>query len=425
MRTMKKADEQRRALLSLTIDAVGQRGLSEFSLRHLANAAGLSTTVIFQNFSGKTELLESALESAIAQDQAYHEELYDQSSRLLSTHISFADFVARYILMRASLPHACFVSEILIGLDDYPGCHALLAGWHAARADFWARLLARLDAQPGLAEAVAQFVLMEEFYAYALHGEWRYAMLLAETCRALSDAAFHGGAAGPTFSHVSIVLDTQPLSMREADNPSDAPVKEQMLDEALRIIEAAGLEALNQRRLAKSAGVSTSAIAYHFNDMKTFRNRAIWRSLVSGVPGQLDPSRSAAELPHDLVQWIAMLDRLLETGQAGRPAGFYIGFARLTAQACLLSRHDQSLRPLISYLRELEGWGTYRVSRNIQPLSGLVRRDHAAAFGMWIKAEALLRRVNLANMGSGLERLASVAHNIFPQRSSDVIHQND
>jgi AcrR family transcriptional regulator len=412
---MKKAADQRQALLALTIEAVGQRGLGEFSLRHLASAAGLSTTAIFQNFSGKAQLLESALELAIAQDREFHQNLRNLVAALLSTHIGFADFLARYVLMRAALPQARFASEILIALDDYPGCHDLALRWHAERTAFWTALLDQLDARPGLARVVADYSLMEEFYAYSLRGESTYPLLLAETCRALSDCAFHDGAAGPVHSHVSLKLDTQPLSIRESDDSSDAPIKEQLLEQALRIIEESGLEALNQRRLARSAGVSSSAVAYYFKDMKSFRNRAIWRALVSGIPSQLNPERFPVEQPRDLRQWLETLEDLLVLGEAGRPAGFYIGFTRLTGQACLLSRHDPSLLPLIAYLRELEGWGTYRVSRNIPALASLIGRDHAAAFGMWIKAEALLRRAGLTVPTAGMERLEFAAGQIFPE----------
>jgi AcrR family transcriptional regulator len=413
---MKKAVGQRQALLAMTIEAVALRGFGEFSLRHLASAAGLSTTAIFQNFSGKAELLEHALGLAIARDQVFHEDLLAQAAGFLTTHISFADFLARYIMMRPALAYARFASEIMIGLDDDIQCHGLLQQWHSHRMEFWTQVLAKLDARPGLARVVFQFVLMEEYYAYALHGECTYGMLLAETCRAISEEAFYGEATGLAQSHVSLSLATQPLSIRDWDNSANSPMREQLLDEALRIIESSGLEALNQRHLARNAGVSASAIAYYFKDMKSFRTQAIWRALVNGIPSQLDPERSGVEQPRDISEWLKTLDAMLEPGTDDRPAGFYIGFVRLTGQACLLSRHDPSLVALVSYLRALEGWGTYHVSRNIAPLAELIRREHAAAFGMWIKSEALMRRVNLAMPGTGFERLEFAASQIFPER---------
>lgn len=417
---MKKAEDQRQALLALMIEGVSQSGLGTFSLRDLAAAAGLSTTAIFQNFSGKADLLESAMELAMERDQAFHKALAEQARGLLSTHISFAQFLAGYVLRRASSPEAAFLSELLLAVKDYPRCHDRLQEWHQRRTDFWAGLLAPLEARQGLATVVAQFVLMEEYYALALKDDCTYAMLLAEACRAISDAAFHHGASSPAQSHVSLKLDTQPMSFREAEESGDAPMKEHLLNEAIRIIEESGIESLNQRRIARRAGVSTSAIAYHFNDMKTFRNRAIWRTLVRGIPSQFDPGRTQQWQPEDLGEWLATLDDLLDPRDGNQPSGFYIGAARLAGQACLLSRHDSALLPLIAYLRSLEGWGTYRVSRHIAPLADLIRREHAAAFGVWIKSEALLRRAALVPPGLGLQRLEFAARQIFPERPPAV-----
>jgi len=413
---MKREKNQRQDLLAATIEAVAFHGLGDFSLRHLARMAGTSTTAVFQNFSGKAELLENALALALARDSAFHEALLEQARLVLSTHTGFADFLARYIQLRPPLVHARFLSEILIRLEDYPQFSGLMAEWLASRAEFWTAILSGLEAAPGLAAVVAQFAQMEEYYAFALKDECTYGMLLAEICRAVCDAAFHAGVSRLARSHVSLSLNTQPMAIHAAETATGSPVPEQMLTAALQIIEHAGLDALNQRRLARDVGVSTSAIAYYFKDMKGFRNTAIWRALISGIPGQLDPERPTTIQPRDLGQWLATLDTLLEPGTDGTPPGFYVGFSRLTAQACLLSCNDPSLVPLISYLRALEGWGTYRVSRNIPSVSRLIGREHAAAFGMWIKAEAVFRQVNLALPGTGIERLSFAARIIFPAR---------
>jgi len=44
-------------------------------------------------------------------------------------------------------------------------------------------------------------------------------------------------------------------------------------------------------------------IAYHFNDMKTFTNEAIWRALVKGIPGEFDPDTSPRTFP----EWVEFL----------------------------------------------------------------------------------------------------------------------
>lgn len=410
---MKKAEEQQHALLGWTIDAASDQGLDEFSLRHVAGLGGISTTIIFQHFRGRAELLEGALALAIQRDRAFHQQLLANSAKLLTTHLGLADFLASYVRIRALLPHARLASEMLLKLGENPQCHELIAGWHQMRTDFWIDLLGGLACRPAVAQIISQCVLMEEFYACALHRDMDYALLLAETCRALSLAAFQLKAGDVPQTRVSLTIAAHPLSMREpSGNGSSIP--EQLLKEGLRTVVASGLKALNQRTIARELGVSTSTISYHFKDMKEFRKKVIWRALVNDIPGPLDPDAPVSERPKELAEWLARLDAMLQPGSDIYPAGFYIGFSRMTAETCLLSRHDTSLIPLIAYLRALEGWGTYHVSRNIEPLANLIGRDHAAAFGLWIKAEALLRRTDLAGESPGKDRLDFAARMIFP-----------
>ncbi|QIG54714.1 TetR/AcrR family transcriptional regulator [Altererythrobacter sp. BO-6] len=138
---------------------------------------------------------------------------------------------------------------------------------------------------------------------------------------------------------------------------SDSPIATHLLKEAARIISQSGIESLKQRGFAKAAGTSPSVIAYHFEDMENFRTQAIWHALVNGIPSQFDMDIPASPPPASLAEWLKTLNGLLKPGTDEQPAGFYIGFARLTGQTCLLATRDPSLRPLVRYLRELEGWG--------------------------------------------------------------------
>lgn len=412
---MKKAVAQRETLLAETIEAVGQRGLAGVSLRHLAQATGLSTTAIFQNFCGKAELLAHAADLSRRRDQYFHDALAKDVVGAVSAPLAFADFLARYVDLRASSPDARFLSELLLGGEDARDCADILAGWYQDRIDFWTAAVARFEAPTGFGSTLAQFVTMEEFYAYALQDDCAYGLLLSETCRAVCDAALNTGQAAMPQSHVSLTLDTQPLSLRTMDGTEDAPIKDNLLSEAVRIIARDGLEALNQRRLAREAGVSTSAVAYYFNDMKTFRQQAIWRALVVGIPRQLNPESSAVEQPRDLDAWLDMIDDLLSVDPETRDGGFYVSFARLTGQACLLSCQDPSLRPLVAYLRALEGWGTWRATRAIPVLADKIAREHAAAFAMWIKADAILRRTQLVGPETDRARIQTAADHILPR----------
>ena len=411
---------QREKLLDLTIAAVAKQGLDGTSLRAIAADAGASTTAIFQNYSGKSELISDALRAAIDRDTVFHDDLRSQIFGLVRSHLGFADLVATYIELRATSDHARFLTEIFVSAQDYAHCLAALRDWHHKRQQFWADLIAAQNLPAQSAGIIGDYVLMEEFYAHALSGQVQYRLLLRETARALCQSAFTGGLPDLAESSVSLALGVTPLSVRGPAVGNDHAVARHLLDAAVEIINQAGVSGINQRAIARAVGVSTSIITYHFNDMKTFVTQAIWQALVQGIPVQLNPEHENEQQPSDLQEWLGILDQLLQPRQADRPAGYYVGFSRLTGEACLMAKRNPALLPLIVYLRGLEGWGTYRVSQAIPSLANRIGRDQAAAFGVWIKAEAMLRSTGLhEDSSNGVARLNTAADYIFPLGTSE------
>lgn len=70
--------------------------------------------------------------------------------------------------------------------------------------------------------------------------------------------------------------------------------------------------------------------------------------------------------------------------------------------------------PLVTCLRGLEGWGTYRASQALPSTGGAIQRDHAAAFGIWIKSEALLRHLRVRFQYAAPVLVADAAAMLFP-----------
>jgi AcrR family transcriptional regulator len=415
---MTSPQSQRETLLTLTIDAASRQGLDGISLRSIVSDAGTSTTAIFQNYSGKSELIADAVRAAIAHDKAFHRDLREQAFTLISGHLSFADFIASYVELRAASNPARFLAEVLVKAPDHPQCLDLLIEWHDDRQRFWADLIALHGLTPGFAAIVGDYVLMEEYYAHALMGQMQYRLLLHESARALSDAAFHDGQGSTIDSGVSLALGIMPFSARPPSSSGGHVVAGKLLDAAVQLINRSGIGAINQRAIARAVGVANSMIPYHFNDMKNFTTQAIWHALVQGIPIQLDPDHEKKEeLPQNLSEWLGILDQLLQSATPDRDAGFYVSFSRLTGEASLMAGRNPALLPLIVYLRGLEGWGTYRVSRSIESLAQRIGRDHAAAFGVWIKAEAILRGAGLVDNAQGVDRLTRTANLIFPREA--------
>lgn len=406
---------QRENLLELTMEMSAEYGLDEISLRDIAARAGASTTAIFQNFKGKAELIAGAVDLAIERDKAFHDELRERVFSLVAGHLACADFIASYVELRALSPHARLLAEVLVKLRDHPDCYDALARWHAGRLVFWEEFLSGRDIVSEFAPVVCEYVVMEELYAHSLSTQAQYRLLLLESCRALCDAVFHHGASANLPGNVSNVLDLAPMSIR-GPNQSDTRLAkpEKLLDAAVAIINRQGISGLNQRASAGKVGVSPSMIAYHFKDMRSFTTMAIWRALVQGIPSLFDPQTQTPHFPSSFGLWLEMLDELLMVPGESHDPGFYISFSRLAAEASLLARRTPELLPLISYLRGLEGWGTYRVSQSMEPLATLIGRDHASAFGIWIKSEALLRNAGLVDTEHSLDRLTNAAGIIFP-----------
>lgn len=318
-----------------------------------------------------------------------------------------------YVQLRASGSQSRFISEMLVNLRDYPECVEVLRSWHDARVAQWQGLLVRLGVDPALGEILAGYLIMEGLYAHALQHSSSYRLLLAETCRAVCETVLNGGT-GRTSGRVSTLLDVRPFAIRGPSEPdARQPVAEQLLASAVEIINESGMRTLNQRALAARAGVSGSLIAYHFGDMKSLSTQAIWRALVQGIPSQLDPAGDSSTFPSSLEEWFDILEALLEVGE-GRARGFYISAAQLSAEACLFACHNPQLMPLVTYLRGLEGWGTYRVSRTLPAIADLIGRDHATSFGVWIKSEALLRYLGIRSGPEEYQPVSVAADLIFP-----------
>lgn len=415
---MPVASDLNETLPRLTVELGAEMGVDRLSLRQIATAAGVSTTAIFQNFGGKAELFVAAVDHAVLQDEVFHHRFAEEVFPLVSGQGSLADALAACVLLRARRCEALFLSEILVNLHDYPECAGVLGRWHAARERQWAQVLERLGIDRRYAAMLASYLLMEGLYAHALGDSAAYRMLLAETCRAQCDKAMRELGADPQDARAgggaSLALGVQPFAVRDPSlAQAPLPMAEHLLACAVEMINEGGIRKLNQRALASRAGVSGSLIAYHFGDMKTLTIQAIWRALVQGIPSQLDPAGDQSSFPKSLREWFEALETMLGVSDDGE-RGFYISASLLSANACLLACHNPELMPLVTYLRGLEGWGTYRVSQAILATGGLVRRDHAAAFGVWIKSEALLRHLRIRREPAGPIRAADAAAMLFP-----------
>lgn len=389
---MTKETSLNEQLVNHSIELICTRGLENYSIRNVAAAAACSTTPITSRFKGKAGLLKAAQDDAYESDLAFHADISKQIAGMPINYITFPVFICNYVRQRSKLKIARFWSELLVKYDQGLSCKDSLKRWHDMRVDFWRLQLGRaeIDFHPRLACFVADYIVMEELYSYELGDDIRYNLLLSESVKSLMEKSFN---APQINSHGPVIrwLNNDSPDFPDFDNHERSELAERLLNLAGDAIRKGGIDALSQRTLTKKAGVSSAAIAYHFGNMANFTNEALWHVLLRELPAQFDPNKTARIKQTSLTEWVQSLRRLTRSKTEEKAPGFYNEYSRLTGQACLLARRDNSLLPLIKHLRQIDGWGTYRSGNTYWPDALHVDRGNAATFGIWIKGRAVLQ----------------------------------
>lgn len=401
------------------MDIVAAEGLSALSVRDLAAAIGKSTTVIFNLFQTKAGVMAAMVEAAMEEDLAFHDAFLSQVDGLVLDQRRMVDITARYVLARAE-PSARFAriwEEVLIDPEAAQAAREPLARWLAMRRSKLDGLLARDSRLARLGGVLLPYLLMEELYAAALSRRLDYELLLRECLEGLVAMAFgepSGGDAKVAQWFTGALVLPQPPSKRHAPGS----VKMRLLDIAADQILERGIGAVTNRAVSQAAGVSTSTILYHFADMRSFLAEAFWHSVFREIPDYLDTrSPRGRERPIDLEGLAALLAPTLRPASAEDPgrAGFYVKYARLIAQICLIGRRDAAFENMAMLLRGPEGGGTFARREAVWPSTFDMTRLSAMRFAIWIKGAALLNSAFPEAEGREIEaRLGAAALALVP-----------
>jgi len=413
-------DGARARAVAAAMDIVAAQGLAALSVRDLAAAIGKSTTVIFNLFQTKAGVLVAMVEAALEEDRAFHDAFLSQVDGLVLDPRLMVDITARYVLARAE-PSARFAriwQEVLIDPEGAQAAREPLARWLAMRRGKLGGLLARDPRLARLEAVYLPYLLMEELYAAALAPRLDYELLLRECLEGLAAMAFgapSGGDAKVAQWFTGALVLPQPPSQRHAPGS----VKMRLLDIAADQILERGLGAVTNRSVSQAAGVSTSTILYHFGDMRSFLAEAIWHSVFREIPDYLDTRRAGGRSrPVDLDGLAALLAPTLRLGSPEDPghAGFYVKYARLIAQICLIGRRDAAFENIAMLLRGPEGGGTYARREAVWPPAFDMTRLSAMRFAIWIKGAALLSAALPDAEGPQMEaRLSAAALALVPK----------
>ena len=336
---------------------IADRGVAALSIRDLAQAIGKSTTVIVNLFQTKSGLLAATAEAAIEMDAAFHARFLAQTDGAPLNRQTLRVLAMGYIIRRAA-PEARFVrvwEEFLTDREAVIAAGPQLRAWAQLRERAWAELLARAPTFSRLAPVLEPYLTMEALYASALAGRADYELLLAEALDGLMARALD--APPPTTPVIEWIeaglIPPQPPGLEAGS------MKLRLLDIAANLIMEGGVGAVTNRSVTQLAKASTSTILYHFGDMRGFLAEAIWHSVFREIPPYLDWRRPLdLQRPADLDDWARLMATTLQPTSSSGQAGFYVKYARLIAQICLLARRDPTFQDLAALLRGPEGGGT-------------------------------------------------------------------
>lgn len=401
-------DTLRKALSSATIKAIAQSGLGSVSLRAVAAAAGRSTTAVFHHYGDKAGLLAAAAEQALQAEQRFHDMLRDSLSGMPLDPRALGMIVADYVHRRArdGSDALNLWPELLFNVALWPEGARFVGLWQDLLVGFWQPLLDAAGLSDFPARFLVAYLIMEMSYAGIAAQDAGMSLLIQETASTL----FDGGAQHPIVRWKETTA-APPALLRNHDQDG---LSRRLLDIAAREILEKGVTTLTHRRLTALAGVSPAMIIYHFGDMATLESAAIWQALLSGLPAYLNSSVEHAAHRQDMDAWVASLQPTLVPATPDRPAGFYVGYARIVGQTCLIARRNPAFVPLVNYLRAIEGIGIFNAGQTIWPERLRLSRGRATCFALWAKGYASLNEACGRDAGA-VERELLHAAKTFPE----------
>lgn len=385
----------RQALLEATLALAYTGGFDGISLRSVSGEIGKSTTVIFQNFGGRQGLLDAALDHALAGERVRHDALLADIDALPMDATSMARLVAYYVRAADQSMTARFCLEALLRIDSLTDAGSRLQQWMALRENFWANL------SPAHARLLSGYTVMEQAFCIVLREELDYDQLLRMTTLA---ACRRGIAANPEADMPLLTWARAKAFPAASEKVNEPSPMEDLLTTVSQHIVSDGISDINLRRIATQAGVPPSLIIYHYGDFAAFMSAAIWRAMMHELPSYLDLANSADTPARE--GWLSGLETAVNPTATGSAKGFYLRYARILGQVCLLARQRQDLVPLVRQLRAIEGMGIHSASLKVWPHQFRLDPAAASAFSIWIKAYALSRIVDPVGDGPAFDMMA-------------------
>lgn len=252
--------------LDHALDLIVQGGPKGFSLRNLAQKAGISASLLNYRYGSRDALLERTLEHACRRNTR----LWNRRTALFAhTPLSVDDLPAILFATVSEIITAgrkeflagwfCQTQAVRDGLY-----HDIARRWHADSATFWREVLISAGQAPTLAPGLSAAMTSACRIGLVAGDDPIAAAWLYDTLQRIKDRLLRRPVSRKGDSPWRAQKEN-PLSLpppRQAGETASTPDK--IIDAAVKIIVESGPDALTHRAIAERAGVSLSSTTHHF-----------------------------------------------------------------------------------------------------------------------------------------------------------------
>ena len=295
-------------IIAAALELIAEKGLSELTLRPLAEKVGMSLNALTQTMGTKEQLLAQVMVSAMERDNQFRAEWLHRVKGMAPIGPSMRALLAETILddwVVGQRPLACLLIDMVQEAGRQHDCPEILDAWLDQVAGFWAEIL--FD-DPRQADASLGYILDEAGFSLFAHANPAYRMV-----RALCLHRFTGGIYPQPDEDVGRGRDLEQwiAALEPAQTYPDTPDRSKrgaIASAAGRLIVTQGLEALTHRSAASAAGTPASTVVYHFGTRDELMVAALhavvtnFRHNLAENFGQPQPFHANYDFSQDLVR---------------------------------------------------------------------------------------------------------------------------
>lgn len=295
-------------IIVAALELIAANGLTELTLRPLAEKVGMSLNALTQAMGSKEQLVAQVVIRAVEQDRLFRAGWLDRLRAMAPVGPGMRAVLAQTILddwVVGHRPLACLLIDLVQEAGRQQGCSMALGDWLDEMGAFWADIL---FGDPRQADASLGYFIDEAGFSLFAHANPAYRMV-----RALCLHRFTGGIYPQpdedigTGRHLEQWIAALEPEQTYPDTP-DRSKRGRIAAQAGRLIVTHGLEALTHRSVAAAAGTPASTVVYHFGTRDELMVAALhavvtnFRHNLAENFGQPQPFHANYSFSHDLVR---------------------------------------------------------------------------------------------------------------------------